>query len=203
MIGRGGIGLLVFIGLLHACAGENPHSFSIVRVADSVVSIGNDQAAIASGFMVEGGWLLTNHHVSKAGPLYIVHPDGGRTLLALRSSDPANDIAVYVTEVSLPELNLTTQESSVGDPVTALGNPLGLGITATRGIVSALPRAIGKTNLLQTDAAINPGNSGGPLLNESGEVVGMVTSRGAVGSGIGFAVPVTFLHRAIEDLEAH
>lgn len=200
MMRMGGIGIVVLLGLLQACTGAETDRPSVARLTESVIAVGNDRAAIASGFIVEGGWLLTNDHVSRSGPLYIVHADGSRTLLVRQFSDPTNDIAVYASEASLPTLSLSTQEPSVGETVLALGNPLGLGITATRGIVSALPKTIGKANLLQTDAAINPGNSGGPLLNDSGHVVGMVTSRGAVGSGIGFAVPAAFLRRVIDDL---
>ncbi len=65
-------------------------------------------------------------------------------------------------------------------------------------IVSAQPRAIGQAQRLQTDAAINPGNSGGPLIDQQGRVVGMISARAAVGSGIGFAVPVAAIRKALE-----
>lgn len=192
---------LVFAILyLQACATSTSQQIELSQVATSVVAIGDDQAAIASGFVVEGGWLLTNHHVARAAPLYIVNAQGKRSLLTLVISDEENDIAIFSHEMSIPALKLTQSLPDLGETVFVLGNPLGLGITATHGIISALPRAIGKVHLLQTDAPINPGNSGGPLINQRGEVVGMVTSRGAVGSGIGFAVPSATLRRLLNKL---
>jgi serine protease Do len=81
----------------------------------------------------------------------------------------------------------------VGEWVMAIGNPFGLGQTVTVGIVSAKERVIGSgpyDDFIQTDASINPGNSGGPLLNASGEVIGINTAIVAGGQGIGFAIPV-------------
>ena len=185
---------------LTACMALKNHAPPLSELSASVVAVANDQAAIASGFAVEAGWLITNHHVSKSGPLYVLAADGSRSLLKPVFHDEVNDIAVLITDVSVPPLALADALPNVGDVAYAVGNPLGLGITVTKGIVSALPRSIGKSNLLQTDAAINPGNSGGPLLDARGRVIGIVTSRGAVGSGIGFAVPSDILVRTIERL---
>jgi S1-C subfamily serine protease len=100
----------------------------------------------------------------------------------------------------------------VGDPVVAIGNPFGLDRTVTSGIVSALQRQIEApdgfsiTNVIQTDAAINPGNSGGPLINASGEVIGInsqiATGGGGNGNvGIGFAIPIDTVRAEIHQLE--
>ena len=91
----------------------------------------------------------------------------------------------------------------VGDDVVAIGNALGLNgePTVTRGIVSALDRALARlTGLIQTDAAINPGNSGGPLVNAAGQVVGINTAVAGRGSGIGFAIPIDRARTVVEAL---
>merc|ERR1712203_545461 len=94
-----------------------------------------------------------------------------------------------------------------GDWAVVLGNPLGLQNTCTLGIVSSLDRSTGETGfdwmrhpLLQTDAAVNQGNSGGPLLNEIGEVIGMISMRAMFGEGIGFATPVDTISKALPAL---
>lgn len=164
---------------------------TIEKTAAAVVSIGDASHTIASGFFVTRQLLVTNHHVTLAGDLYIVHDDGRRSLLQLLLSDEKQDVAVFHSRryQSKKVLSIQKRPPRVGDLVIAIGNPFGAGMTASAGIISALPRAIGNQPFLQTDAAINPGNSGGPLISEQGEVVGVVTSRGAVGSGIGFALP--------------
>ncbi len=188
------IGLLLLCG---GCESVSPSQLlskadAIERVSAAVVSIGNASHTVASGFFVTPEWVVTNHHVTLAGDLYIVHSNGRRSVLQPLISNEEQDIALFraVRYKSPSVLPLHAQPLRVGDPVIVLGNPFGAGMTASAGIISALPQAIGKRHFLQTDAAINPGNSGGPLINLQGEVVGVVTSRGAVGSGIGFALPV-------------
>jgi len=160
-------------------------------VSTAVVSIGDASQTLASGFFVTPQWVVTNQHVSQAGELYIVHSDGQRSPLRVLISDQQHDIALLqATRYQSPTvLPLNPKPVRVGEPVLAIGNPFGTGLTVTAGIISALPKSIGQQFLLQTDAAINPGNSGGPLINPQGEVVAVITSRGAVGSGIGFAIP--------------
>jgi S1-C subfamily serine protease len=133
-------------------------------------------------------------------------------------SDPGNDIALLKMQAppeKLAQLSVATLGDSnalrVGQAVVAIGNPFGLGRSASLGIVSSLGRARpGETarlitNMVQTDAAINPGNSGGPLLNLRGEVIGIneqieAPSRGNV--GVGFATPVNTLKRYLPTLMA-
>jgi S1-C subfamily serine protease len=192
--------------LLVACAAEPRLESILGTAAPSVVSISDGNASVASAFAVApGGWLVTSEHVTRGtGALYLLHDDGALHPLERGPSDPDSDIALLrAREMAPPPLILQLHQPQVGETVIALGNPFGLGITATRGIVSALPRSIGQRELLQTDAAVNAGNSGGPLLDRHGRVVGIVTSRGAVGSGIGFAVPAgriqALLHHALPE----
>ena len=96
----------------------------------------------------------------------------------------------------------------VGEPVIAIGNPLGLQSTVTTGVVSALHRSLRPEpgifleDMIQTDAAINPGNSGGPLVNERGQVVGINTVIIAEAQGLGFAIPINTVRRLADELVA-
>lgn len=197
---------LLALGLF-GCAAPDTYnhdlSAMLERAAPAVVSIASDSATIASGFFVDRDLVVSNQHVTLASPLYVVDPQGERHVLWLVSSDETYDVAVFrSSHFPAPAiLSLSDTEPRVGERVSVVGNPFGAGITASAGIVSALPRAIGKQHLLQTDAAVNPGNSGGPLLNQAGDVIGIVTSRGAVGSGIGFAVPTEHIRAVVDQAQ--
>ncbi len=156
-----------------------------------------------SGVIIDpDGHILTNHHVIEGATDDItVTLDDGRKLDAkLVGSDPLTDLALLeVDEPSLPFIPFANPASvRVGEWVIAIGNALALpgGPSVTLGIVSALDRSWGPDQssvlygLVQTDATINPGNSGGPLMNLSGEIVGINTAvlRGGSVEGIGFAV---------------
>jgi S1-C subfamily serine protease len=165
------------------------------RVLPSVVMIKvNGDEGTGSGFVISGGYILTNNHVVTLdgavshSSLQVVF-NGGQTAPArLVGADPYSDIAVLrlAQPVRLPALSLGNSASAeVGDPVVAFGSPLGLANTVTSGIVSALSRPIQPSvggpgddpqvyyDAIQTDAPINPGNSGGPLVNAQGQVIGM------------------------------
>lgn len=184
-----------------ACAAEPRLESVIGEAAQSVVSISDGTSTIGSAFAVAAdGWLVTNAHVAGThGARYLVRRDGSLQALERGAADPDGDVALLrAPGAVLAPLAFRDHRPAVGETVLALGNPFGLGITASRGIVSALPDAIGNP-LLQTDAAVNAGNSGGPLLDRYGRVLGMVTSRGAVGSGIGFAVPAERIRNLLRD----
>lgn len=198
--------LLLNLSFLSACSNQTPKplTFVVSEASGAVFALANERQSLASGFFVAPDLLLTNRHVHADGALFLLHSNGDKTLLKRLAVDKKHDIALYqsvgfrVQQPLLLALNLP----SVATSVVALGNPFGAGIAASAGIVSALPHAGQSQPLLQTDAAVNAGNSGGPLLNQQGQVVGMVSRRGAVGSGIGFAVPnkvlSAFLQRVIE-----
>merc|ERR1719453_2757914 len=109
---------------------------------------------------------------------------------------------------TMPSLPLGSSEScKTGDWAIVLGNPLGLNNTCTLGIISSMDRSSGETGfdwmrhpLLQTDAAVNQGNSGGPLLNEAGQVIGIISIRAMFGEGIGFAIPIDSIRSALRDI---
>lgn len=168
-----------------------------------------------SGFIWDGnGHVVTNYHViDKASEATVKLADGRSFKASLVGASPAHDIAVLKIGVDFkrpPPVPVgTSHELRVGQKVFAIGNPFGLDWTLTTGIVSALDRSLneeaGNTidHLIQTDAAINPGNSGGPLLDSSGELIGINTaifSPSGANAGIGFAVPVDTVKRVVPQL---
>ncbi|MFZ9148279.1 MAG: trypsin-like peptidase domain-containing protein [Vulcanococcus sp.] len=156
-----------------------------------------------SGIVIDSkGLVLTNAHVVDGAERVEVTLAGGESLEgSVLGTDPVTDLAVVRVPKSsaLKAAPLGDSEAlDVGDWAIALGTPYGLERTVTLGIVSSLHRNITslgfsdkRLELIQTDAAINPGNSGGPLINASGEVVGINTLvRSGPGAGLGFAIPI-------------
>ncbi|WP_405086964.1 S1C family serine protease [Microbispora sp. NBC_01389] len=201
------------------------------KVLPSVVSLevkGNSEAGTGSGFVIKGGYVVTNNHVvavsGQVGNIRVRYNDGTSAVARVVGRDPNSDIAVVKPEgaVRAPELPLGNSDGAVvGDPVIAVGSPLGLTGTVTTGIISSLNRPVeagGSTgsdyaliNAIQTDAAINPGNSGGPLVNTAGEVIGVNSAIATVGGGsplgqqsgsigLGFAIPVNQVRRIAQEL---
>ncbi|MFD1940247.1 MULTISPECIES: S1C family serine protease [Nonomuraea] len=199
------------------------------RVLPSVVSLeveGNADAGTGSGFLIKGGYVVTNNHVvalaAQGGAIKIVFNNRKSTSGRIVGRDPGSDLAVVKPDQTFgtPEITLgNSDQVVVGDPVIAIGSPLGLTGTVTTGIVSSLNRPVvaGEDNdpdpayisAIQTDAAINPGNSGGPLVNTKGEVVGVnsaiATLSRAVSSqsgsiGLGFAIPINQARRVAQEI---
>ncbi len=164
-----------------------------------------------SGFILSSdGKLLTNAHVIEGADTVEVTLKDGRSFVGeVIGADPVTDVAVIKIEATdLPVAPLgNTADLSPGQWAIAIGNPLGLDNTVTAGIISALDRSstqVGiadkRVQFIQTDAAINPGNSGGPLLNASGEVIGMNTAIRANAQGLGFAIPIETAKRISDQL---
>ena len=170
------------------------------------------QIAAGSGVIVDAknGYVVTNAHVVKdAREIQITLKDNRRLPAKLVGADPGTDIAVLRVEPNgLVEAKWGDSDTlQVGDFVMAIGNPFGLGQTATSGIVSALGRSglsvEGYEHFIQTDAPINPGNSGGALINLKGELIGINSAIiGPAGGnvGIGFAVPSVLAHAVMTQL---
>jgi Do/DeqQ family serine protease len=158
------------------------------------------EQSLGSGVVIDAdkGYVLTNHHVvGGADDITVTLQDGRDFKAKLLGSDPETDVAVLqIPAERLQALPIAdSSQLRVGDFVVAVGDPFGLGQTATSGMVSALGRSgLGKgfQNFIQTDASINPGNSGGALVNLRGELVGinsMIFSPSGGNVGIGFAIP--------------
>ncbi|MGJ7441256.1 S1C family serine protease [Aquipuribacter sp. MA13-6] len=202
------------------------------RVQPGVVAI---QVASADGSGGEGsgvvidaeGHVLTNNHVvataASGGQVRVTLSDGRVLAAEIVGLDPSTDLAVLrlvdaPDDLTVAELG-RSEDVQVGDPVMAIGNPLGLSGTVTTGIVSALDRPVTTqsvgvasgepvvTAAVQTDAAVNPGNSGGPLVDARGQVIGINSSIAGLGTGstagsigLGFAIPVDAAAAVAEQL---
>jgi putative serine protease PepD len=204
------------------------------RSLPSVVTIkveGTGASGTGSGFVIrKDGYILTNNHVVDAvvvsGKITVIFSDGKSAAAKIIGRDESYDLAVIrVDRNDLPPLALGASSTVVvGDPVIAVGAPLGLDSTVTSGIVSALNRAVTPgaasdstasfINAIQTDAAINPGNSGGPLLDLAGRVIGVNSAIARVAGsadplgaqsgniGVGFAIPSDQARKTAEQLIA-
>jgi len=171
------------------------------------------QRSLGSGVIVDAsGIALTNAHVvERATEIEIVTAEGKKHKAKVVGIDKRTDLAVLKLQGGGPYSAAVLGDSDkikVGDWVLAIGSPFGLQQTVTAGIISAKGRSIGQgpfDDFLQTDAAINPGNSGGPLVNMSGEVVGInsaILSRSGGNVGIGFSIPSNMARRIYTELVA-
>jgi serine protease Do len=161
------------------------------------------------------GLILTNSHVAFGRQsIMVTLDDGTSTSAQLVGADPIFDVAVLripqPQHGKLPTAVLGDSDRlRIGEEVLAIGNPLGLDQSVTRGIVSAMNRILPETPfsleepLIQTDAPMNPGNSGGPLLNRCGEVIGISTAIVADAANISFAIPVNLAKAVLPSLLAH
>jgi putative serine protease PepD len=204
------------------------------RVLQSVVSISvkstiSGQSGTGSGVVIRSdGYILTNNHVVDAPqPTVTVSFNGADSIevpARIVGRDPDTDLAVIRVQTDkkvVPAVLGQSRGLVVGDPVIAIGSPLGLAGTVTTGIVSALNRTVnvpgengGRTplfNAIQTDAAINPGNSGGALVDAKGQVIGINSAIATLGSGgfsgdqggsigVGFAIPIDEARSVAEEL---
>jgi putative serine protease PepD len=191
----------------------------------------NGDSGTGSGFVISGGYIVTDNHVvtldglvSNAA-LRVYFSNGKSATGQLVGRDPYSDIAVLKVAglTDLRALSLGNSDGVyVGDPVIAIGSPLGLADTVTSGIISALNRPVQPAagngtspqvffDAIQTDAPINPGNSGGPLVNARGQVIGVDAAIDTLGDdpitgsqggsiGLGFAIPVDQARRVIVQL---
>ncbi|MEV6342317.1 trypsin-like peptidase domain-containing protein [Actinoplanes sp. NPDC051851] len=168
--------------------------------AKNAAEAGTGTGVIANA---DGTIMTANHVIDGAETIKVTYTDGTTASAEVATQDPEQDIAT-ITPAKLPETLVPATLGGgveVGDEVVALGNPLGLTMTTTDGVVSGLERSLTRekqddiTGLIQFDAAVNPGSSGGPLINDQGQVVGIVvalanpTDAGTF-IGIGFAVPI-------------
>ena len=187
---------------------------------------GGGQAGLGSGFVVSAtGEVATNAHVVTSGEgagirrarhVYVQFQDHNQVPATIAGADPNSDVALIRVDpagLTLRPLPLGSSAAlAVGAPVVAIGSPFGEPESLSVGVVSGLDRTIDSlTNFqisgaIQTDAAINRGNSGGPLVNARGEVIGInsqIQSTSGGGEGVGFAVPIDTVKRALDELRRH
>ena len=171
--------------------------------------------SLGSGVIVNpDGYILTNNHVvAGASDVQVFTQDRKEYKAKVIGTDSRTDVAVLkIDATGLPTLTLgDASKLKVGDLVFAIGDPFGIGETATMGIVSATGRALGGAiehyeDFIQTDAAINPGNSGGALIDAHGDLIGINTailSGGGGNEGVGFAIPVNLAHDIMNQIVEH
>jgi Do/DeqQ family serine protease len=168
------------------------------------------QQSLGSGSIVRSdGVILTNHHnIEGATEIMVVTADRRQWSARVLLDDPRADLAVLKIDTkgeALPTIAIDDRDRpQVGDLVLAIGDPFGVGQTVTNGIVSALARSdVGisdYSSFIQTDAAINPGNSGGPLVDMSGDLIGVntaIVSGSGTSSGVGFAIPAAMAKQVV------
>jgi tetratricopeptide (TPR) repeat protein len=158
-----------------------------VKSADSKV------VAQGTGFLVEGGKIITNNHVVRGGTA-LIDLGGVRIPAALEASDDLNDIAVLTVaaEISAEPLVLADKIPPPGTSVFAIGNPRGLEKTISSGVLSGV-RTVGKRELIQITTPISPGSSGGPVFDASGKVIGVTVGSIEEGQNLNFAVPAAIV----------
>ncbi|MCA1443708.1 Do family serine endopeptidase [Ensifer sp. IC4062] len=168
--------------------------------------------SLGSGFVIDpAGFIVTNNHVIQdADDIEINFSDGSKLKATLVGTDTKTDLAVLKVEPKKPLKAVSFGDSRkirIGDWVMVVGNPFGLGVSVSVGVVSARGRNINAgpyDSFIQTDAAINRGNSGGPLFNMRGEVIGINTailSQTGMSVGIGFAVPTELAMNVVNQLK--
>ena len=224
---------------------NNPETVSwatgaAAKAAQSVVTIsvdGSSSSGIGSGVILSAdGYILTNTHVvtlegaTTSANIQVKFSDGRIVGARLVGTDPTNDLAVVKVDATglQPATFADSSKLNVGDAVLAIGAPLGLDATVTKGIISTLNRTIDEASsapnaaasgatihmsVIQTDAAINPGNSGGALVDSNGDVIGINVAIATAGStsiggqagsiGVGFAIPANVAQRIANDIMAN
>jgi serine protease Do len=166
------------------------------------------ETVAGSGFIIDrDGQVLTNAHVvDGAASLTVTLDSGTKASARVLGMDTVTDLALLRLDATAPLPVARLGDSAalhVGDEVIAIGNPMGLEQTMTRGIVSGLNRVLpglAEQPMIQTDAPINPGNSGGPLLDRCGAVVGITTFISDEANSIGFALPINAAKAVLRDL---
>lgn len=170
-----------------------------------------ERDGVGSGVIIDpSGIVLTNNHVVEGADTVTIYLHDGREFKASDiKTDPQSDLAVLRihADKDLPSAHLgDSEQAEIGDWVIAIGSPFNLEATVSAGIISGKGRELGsirRSQFLQTDAAINPGNSGGPLVNLTGEVVGIntaIASNSGGYQGIGFAIPINHAKWVTEQL---
>jgi len=171
-----------------------------------------DQRGSGSGFVIQGGYVVTNNHVvDNAKKLTVEFADGRQVNATLVGTDEKTDLAVIKIDGGNlpPALHWgDSTKARPGDNVFAVGAPFGLGNTVTSGIVSARGRSLSGQydDYIQVDAAINMGNSGGPLFDQTGNVIGInsaIISPSGANAGIGFSIPSDLAQNVVAQLIAH
>ncbi|MGH7882631.1 MAG: S1C family serine protease [Candidatus Dormibacteraceae bacterium] len=194
------------------------HAASILQPAVGMVSVNVEQGtATGSGFVIASqgntSFMVTNNHVVEGGQqVQVLMPDGRHFIASVQGTDPVEDVGVLKIDAALPIAQFVdSSKARVGEPVLAIGSPLGNQGTVTTGVISAIHRSLNNVggpgqstenlpDVIQISAPINPGNSGGPLGDGNGRVVGMNSAGNQSANSIGYAIPSLVVNRIAQSL---
>jgi S1-C subfamily serine protease len=178
---------------------RSSETFSLETALTSVLSIETDADKAGSGFFVSSACLVvTNEHVIN-GAEVIILKDVRKKLYtgSIIATDKARDLALLRTNAkTCAPLEIEVPVPKIGEDVFAIGDPLGLEKTVTKGIVSSFRQTESGVHYIQIDASLNPGNSGGPLLSRRGKVIGVNTFKFKGAQGLNFAVAASEIKTA-------
>lgn len=168
---------------------------------NSVTVVYTDKG-LGSGFAIDTNTIITNEHVIDGFSTVTVKLYNGKSCTGkVIKSDKNADLALVQVDETLTPLKLVSEDNvSIGEEVYAIGAPEDIPYTMTKGIVSAKNRKVGNREYIQLDASINSGNSGGPLVDASGQVVGINTMKLVSAEGIGFAIGTSRINDFINDV---
>lgn len=174
---------------------------------DVIIQIATPSSTGTGFYLKDFDLIVTNQHVVEGAKEVVI--EGVRflkQLVSVRYIDERYDLAFLAPpkDSQLPPVLLGPRQHQpkAGDPITAIGHPFGLKFSVKLGIISNHAEVIDGVPYLHIDAALNPGNSGGPLVNQSGEIIGINTFVIQNGDNTGFSLPVRFLHETLEDFQS-
>jgi S1-C subfamily serine protease len=177
---------------------DTPNWRPVIESARPAVVVIRTDKALGSGFLIKSnGTIATNAHVIAGASTIEVKLASGEVYrrVYILSSDEAEDIALLRIEAAdVPALPLSnSNDAKIGDNVVLVGAPLGLEETVSKGIVSGTRVLENGLRVIQTTAPASPGSSGGPLLNNKGEVIGLISSSEVRGQNLNFAIPINYV----------
>lgn len=169
---------------------------------NSVVVVYTD-TGVGSGFSIKENIIITNAHVVGYNKKVAINLYDGTTIKGnVIKTDSEKDLALIKVDKTITPLSINSDNLSIGKEVYAIGAPKDMPYTMTKGIISALNRKLGQNTYIQIDASINSGNSGGPLVDDDGNVIGVITLKASDAEGIGFAINTKDINNFIEGVEA-
>ena len=176
-------------------------NFTPEETYNSVVVV-YTETGVGSGFCIKENLIVTNAHVVGSNKNVAINLYDGTTIKGqVIKSNIEKDLALIKIDKQLTPLNVNAENISIGQEVYAIGAPKDMPYTMTKGIISALDRKLGENTYIQIDASVNSGNSGGPLIDDTGNVIGIITLKANDAEGIGFALKSSEILAFAEDVE--
>ena len=176
-------------------------NFTPEETYNSVVVV-YTETGVGSGFSIKENLIITNAHVVGNNKDVAINLYDGTTINGqVIKSSIKKDLALIKIEKSLTPLNTNEENINIGQEVYAIGAPKDMPYTMTKGIISALDRKLGQNTYIQIDASVNSGNSGGPLVDDEGNVIGIITLKANDAEGIGFALKASEILAFVEGVE--